>query len=207
MLITRLVCKSLVIFTVALPVGAQQVQQGQTSTLPPSPIARIEVTPRTRTVTAGDSIRLRARAVDASGQAVSGANIFFSQRAGFCQGVVDSTGMLVASSVGKFPLTVTAIVPGTRPVIDSTIEIAAVPAAASRVAVMTKVGKLVVGQDLRVDAIPFSRANDRAHDKLTWTSSAPEVATVSSDGVITANGVGRATITVAAGAARASMRT
>ena len=204
--ITRPVCKSLVIIAAfAGTASAQQVQQGQTSSLPPSPIARIEVTPRTRTVTAGDSIRLRARAVDASGQPVSGANIFFSQRAGFTQGVVDSTGMLVASSVGKFPLTVTAIVPGTRPVIDSTIEIAAVPAAASRIAVMTKVGRLVVGQDLRVDAIPFSRANDRAHDKLTWTSSAPEVATVSGDGVITANGVGRATITVAAGAAQASI--
>ena len=28
------------------------------------------------------------------------------------QGIVDSTGMLVASAVGKYPLTVTAIVPG-----------------------------------------------------------------------------------------------
>jgi len=117
---TRVSCKSIVITAiVAATASAQQVQQGQTASLPPSPIARIEVTPRTRTVTAGDSIRLRARAVDASGQPVSGANIFFSQRAGFTQGLVDSTGMLVASSVGKFPLTVTAIVPGTRPVIRS----------------------------------------------------------------------------------------
>src|SRR5205085_6266548 len=176
-----------VLVAIAAPVGAQQGQQGQAAALPPSPVARIEVTPRNRTVTAGDSIQLRARAVDASGQPVRGAKIFFSQRAGFTQGLVDSTGMLVASSVGKFPLTVTAIVPGTRPVIDSTIEIAALPAAASRVAVMTKVGRLVVGQDLRVDAIPFSKANDRAHDKLMWSSSAPEVATVSNDGVVTAN--------------------
>src|SRR5437868_5461432 len=189
---------------IAAPVSAQQVQQGQASSLPPSPITRIEITPRNRTVTAGDSIQLRARAVNASGQAVSGAKIFFSQRAGFTQGLVDSSGMLVASSVGKFPLTVTAIVPGTRPVIDSTIEVASLPAAAARVIVMTRVGKLVVGQDLRVDAIPFSKANDRAHEKLVWSSSAPEIATVSSDGVITANGVGRATITAAAGAARGS---
>jgi hypothetical protein len=195
----------LALVAIAAPLSAQQVQQGQASSLPPSPIARIEITPRNRTVTAGDSIQLRARAVDASGQAVSGAKIFFSQRAGFTQGLVDSTGMLVASSVGKFPLTVTAIVPGTRPVIDSTIEVASLPAAAARVVVMTRVGKLVVGQDLRVDAIPYSKANDRAHEKLVWSSSAPEVATVSSDGVITANGVGRATITAAAGAARGSL--
>src|SRR5689334_11623725 len=201
---TRVSCQSVVIMGVMAATASAQQVQGQSAPLPPSPVARIEITPRTRTVTAGDSLRLRARALDASGQPVSGANIFFSQRAGFTQGLVDSTGMLVASSVGKFPLTVTAIVPGTRPVIDSTIEIAAVPAAASRVAVMTKVGKLVVDQDLRVDAIPFSKANDRAHDKLTWTSSAPEVATVSSDGVITANGVGHAIMTAAAGSARAT---
>ena len=190
--------------SISVPCAAQQVQQGQTNALPPSPITRIEVTPRNRTVTAGDSIRLRARAVDAAGQTVSGAKIFFSQRAGGMTGVVDSTGMLVAGAVGKFPLTVTAIVPGTRPVIDSTLEIAAVPGPATRVAVMTKVGKLAVGQDLRAEAIPFSRANDRSHEKVQWTSSAPEVATVSSDGVITANGVGHASITASAGTARSS---
>src|SRR5205823_4275213 len=190
----------------AIPGGAQQVQQGQSApTLPPSPIARIEVSPRNRTVTAGDSIQLRARAVDASGQSVKDSTVFFSQRAGFSQGVIDSTGMLVASSVGKFPITVTAIVPGTRPLIDSTIEIAGVPAPASRVAIMTKVSKIVVGQDLRVQAIPFSKANDRAHERIQWSSSAPEVARISADGVISANGVGRATITAAAGAARASL--
>jgi len=194
-----------VLAAVAVPCRAQQVQQGQsTATLPPSPIARIELTPRSRTVTAGDSLQLRARAVDAAGQQVKGAIVFFSQRAGFTQGVIDSTGMLVASSVGKFPITVTAIVPGTRPVIDSTIEIASAPAPASRIAVMTKVSKLVVGQDLRVEAIPFSKANDRAHEKMAWSSSAIDVATISADGVITANGVGRAMITASAGSARAS---
>ena len=190
--------------SISVPCAAQQVQQGQTNALPPSPVARIEVTPRNRTVTAGDSIRLRARAVDAAGQTVSGAKLFFSQRAGGMTGVVDSTGMLVAGAVGKFPLTVTAIVPGTRPVIDSTLEVAAVPGPATRITVMTKVGKLAVGQDLRAEAIPFSRANDRSHEKVQWTSSAPEVATVSSDGVITANGVGHASITASAGAARSS---
>jgi hypothetical protein len=206
MSIARLRIKTATLLTTALavPAGSQQVQQGQSSSLPPSAITRIEISPRNRTVIAGDSIRLRARALDAAGQPVSGAIVFFSQRRGFSQGLIDSTGMLVASSVGKFPITVTAIVPGTRPVIDSTIEIAGVPAPASRVAVMTKVGKLVVGQDLRVEAIPFSKANDRAHDKLSWSSSAPEVATVNGDGVISALGVGHATITGTAGAARAS---
>ena len=56
-----------VLAAIAVPCRAQQVQQGQSSAaLPPSPIARIELTPRNRTVTAGDSLQLRARAVDAA---------------------------------------------------------------------------------------------------------------------------------------------
>jgi len=188
---------------VSPPAAAQQNQQGQpANALPPSPIVRIEITPRTRTVTAGDSITLHGRALDANGRPVTDARVFFRQRSGFTQGVMDSTGTLVASSVGKFPVAVVAIVPGTRPVIDSTLEIISLPGPASRIVVGTKVGKLVVGQELRASAIPFSKANDRAHDRLQWSSSAPAVARVSDDGVITAVGAGRAIVTVRAGGAQ-----
>src|SRR5205085_1301829 len=154
------------------PLTAQQTQGQPSSALPASPVARIEITPRTRNVVAGDSIRLQARALDAAGRPVVGARIFFTQRSGSGQGLIDSTGMVIASSVGRMPFQVTAIVPGTRPVIDTTLEIVGVPGPAARVEIGVKAAKLVAGQELRIDAVPFSKANDRAHDRLRWTSSA-----------------------------------
>jgi hypothetical protein len=194
---------TLLVSVLATPAAAQQEQAA--STLPPSPIVRVEVSPRTRTVTAGDSVRLQARALDAAGKPVAGARVFFSQRSGFTQGLIDSAGTLVASSVGKFPIAVTAVVPGTRPVIDSTLEFVSVPGPAARIAVGTGAAKLVVGQDLKLTAVPFSRANDRAHDRLQWSSSAPSVARVSEDGLVTGAGAGRAVVTVRAGTASATV--
>src|SRR6185503_17340954 len=200
----RLHCSLAGLFMIPIAVPAAAQEQAA-STLPPSPIARIEVTPRVRTVTAGDSVRLEARALDASGRPVSGARVFFSQRAGFAQGVIDSSGTLVASNVGKFPLAVTAIVPGTRPVIDSTLEIVSLPGPATHLTVGMKTAKIVAGQDLRLTAVPFSKMNDRTRDRLEWSSSAPTVARVSEDGVVTGVGAGRATIKVSAGRASQSI--
>ena len=49
----------------------QQPTQG----MPPSPVVRITVSPGVPTVEAGDSLRLRAEATDASGKTVAGARI------------------------------------------------------------------------------------------------------------------------------------
>ena len=194
----------LALFMVAIAVPAAAQEQAA-APLPPSPIARIEITPRVRTVTAGDSVRLEARALDATGRPVNGARVFFSQRAGFAQGTIDSSGTLVASNVGKFPLAVTAIVPGTRPVIDSTLEIVSLPGPATHITVGLKAAKIVAGQDLRLTAVPFSKMNDRTRDRLEWSSSAPAVARVTEDGVVTGVGAGRTTISVRAGRASQSV--
>ena len=42
-----------------------------------APIARIAITPAAPTVVAGDTLRLRAQALDAAGRPVTGANIMF----------------------------------------------------------------------------------------------------------------------------------
>src|SRR6185436_1511269 len=67
-------------------------QQPAGAQLPESPIKRIEVTPRVRTIVAGDSMRLQARALDANGQPVPGAVIHFTMRGGQGEGSIDSTG-------------------------------------------------------------------------------------------------------------------
>ena len=188
---------SLVLLALVVPAAsrAQQPTAAPQSTLAPSPVVRIEVTPRSHNVSAGDSIVLQARAVDRNGATVSEARIFFTQSGGGGEGSIDSTGKVVASSVGKMPLKVTAIVPGALPVIDSTLEIHVVPGPASRIALDMRSARLVTGQQLRVTAVPFSRANDRSRDAVRWSSSAKGVAAVDNDGVITAVAPGRATIT------------
>ena len=57
-------------------------------------------------------------------------------------------GVGVASTIGKMPVIVTALTPGTRPVIDS-IELHTIPGPASRIDVLTKARKLVAGQQER----------------------------------------------------------
>jgi hypothetical protein len=184
--------------------AAQQPPQTGNA-LPPSPVARIELTNRVQKLTAGDSVDLQARALDANGQPVPSARIFFSSRSDFGEGRVDSTGRVVASSVGKLPINVVAIVPGTKPVIDSSLVIVAVAGAASRIELDFKTLKLATGQQLRVSAVPFSKVNDRAHDRLRFTSSAPTIVRASEDGLVTALRPGRTTVTITAGAAKAAL--
>src|SRR5688572_22348382 len=143
-------------------------------TLPASPVARIIVTPAARTVTAGDSIQLSAEAADAAGQPIPNAIIRFQPTGGEGVAGIDSTGRIIASSVGKIPINVVALVPGARPKFEP-IEIRIVPGPATRVDIRTTVGKVVVGQQMRLSAVPFSRVNDRAHDRVRWSSSAPGV--------------------------------
>ena len=48
----------LITHAVAVLFALQQPQQQAAPTLPPSPVTRIEITPRTRNIVAGDSIKL-----------------------------------------------------------------------------------------------------------------------------------------------------
>jgi hypothetical protein len=170
--------------------------------LPASPIARVIVTPPTREITAGDSVRISVKALDASGKPVTNAIVRYTMRGGQGEGRIDSTGMIVASSVGKLPLNVVALVPGTKPIIQP-IEFHVVPGKAVRAEIRTHLGTLVPGQQLQLDAIAFSAANDRARDPLNWSSSAPGVVTVDAAGFVTAIAPGKADITLSTGSATA----
>jgi hypothetical protein len=179
-----------------------QAQQ-PTTPLPPSPVTKIEITPRTRTIVAGDSMRFHARALDASGNPVADAPIVFTWRGGSGEGSIDSTGFVVASTIGRMPFIVTAIVPGKRPVIDS-VDLRTIPGPATRIDVTTRARKLVAGQQTRFAATPFSAKKDRARDRITWQSSNPAVLAVDENGVVTAVAPGKAMLTTAAGSARAT---
>ena len=94
-------------------------------------IARLSVTPASPTVIAGDTIRLRARVVDVSGRSIDGARILFQQAGAMFEGHVDSTGLVTAGAVGTFPVVISAVVPGSKPVIER-VAVRMVPGPAAR---------------------------------------------------------------------------
>ena len=175
--------------------------------LPPSPIKRIEVRPAMRAITAGDSVQLVLRALDANGAQVPGAVLYVKMLGGGGEGTVRPESFwLVASSVGKFPLSVSALVPGSRPFVDSTsVEFLGVPGRATRLEVSPRAATVVTGQSLRLTGLAFSSANDRTLDTVRWQSSAPRVAAVDRDGVLTGLAPGRATLTASVRGATGSL--
>ena len=180
----------------------QQPAPATQAGLAPSPVARIALASGPRvSIAAGDSMKLDAQALDASGKPVPNATVRYRFAGGRFEGSVDSMGLVRSGSTGTLVASVIASVPGAKPFVDR-VEIQMVPGPAARVAVAPAVSKLAAGQRLRPTATPFSAANDPRADTVTWRSSAPAVVRVSSDGVLTAVAPGRATITASVDGAR-----
>jgi hypothetical protein len=172
--------------------------------LPASPIARVVVIPAEPSVDAQDTLRLRAVAEDAQGNAIPGAIIRFVSAGGRFESMVAEDGLFTSGATGTVPVSVVATVPGTRPVVR-TFEVAMVPAPADRVEFLRVVDTLLVGQRTIVEARSLSRHGDARQDRIAWLSSAPGVVRVDADGVMTALSAGRARITASAGAASAEI--
>ncbi len=161
----------------------------------PAQIAKVVVQPGLKlTVPAQDTMRINATAVDADGKPVPGAIVRFFGQGGRFEGDVDSTGLVHSGSTGTLTVTVVARVPGGRPVSER-IEVQMVAGPAATIEVSPSSATLAAGQRIRLDATAFSKAGDRRYAPFTWTSSAPRVASVRSDGQLTAVGAGEAIIT------------
>ena len=167
-------------------------------------VARVNVTPSPARVVAGQSLQLKAEPVDKDGKPVPGVLVLFQQQDFPFQGTVDSTGLVMAGSVSTIPVVVSAIQPGAKPVITR-VEVKVVPGPAATISVAPASVKLVPKQTIAASAQVFSKAGDTRGDVVTWTSSAPAVATVDRAGTITAVAAGSATITAAAGAAKQTL--
>ncbi len=167
--------------------------------LPPSPIVRIEVSPAQPVVVAQDSLQLQARALDAAGREVPNAQIRFVGAGARFEAVVSGTGMVVSGATGRFPVSVIATVPGTSPRTER-VEVAMVPGPAARISIGTAPTKLVNGQRSHLRATVYSRHDDVRDDRVVWRSSAPAVARIGADGILTAVGPGRAVISASVGA-------
>ncbi|MEO8620864.1 MAG: Ig-like domain-containing protein [bacterium] len=174
------------------------LQQPQ-SAAPVPEIARIIVSPPSRSMIAGDTLRLRAEARDAQNNVIPG--VTFRYRLGAAarfEGRVDSLGLVTAGSTSTLPITVTATLAGAKPRFEI-IEIKALAGPAASIDVSPATTKLVSGQRLRLTGRVFSAGGDKRADVISWKSSNPAVASVSAAGLVTAAGPGSANLTASAG--------
>ena len=164
-------------------------------------VARVVVTPNPANVVAGESLQLKAEAVDRDGKPVSGVRIRFQQSAAPFEGTVDSTGLVHAGAVSTIPVVVSASQAGARPVIAQ-LQVNVLPGPAATIDVSPRQMRLVPGQSIRANAVVLSKGGDLRHDAAQWISSAPAIVRVDNDGVVSAVRAGAATITASVGAAK-----
>ena len=169
------------------------------------PISKVTIEPAEVALQVGDSVRLTAKAVDASGRPVRDVTVSWFQGGGRFEGRVDSTGMVQAGSVGT--LTVSAVVAPSRGGSPTTAfaSVTILPRPTSRIAIEPAITRLYEGQSATLSATPFSPDGDRRQDEITWSSDAPQVVAVSPDGRLTAGRPGRASVTARAGRATEKM--
>jgi hypothetical protein len=177
------------------------VLQQPTSTTAPQPqIAKVEVQPSGGEVPIGGTLKFTARALDAAGQPVPGAEIGWF--VGGDIGDVDSTGAFTGGYQGYARVTAVGYVPGVQSgqVFGSAL-VHVLPEPAARIVVEPRPTRLVAGSRLTLAATAFSRHGDRRSEPVTFTSSNPRIASVTTDGRLRALAAGRATITATSGPA------
>jgi hypothetical protein len=168
----------------------------------PVAVTRLVVTPTHPEVMAGDSLRLIAQALDANGNPVPDAKITF-QKKGLQGGSVEPDGLFRAGARGTMQIVASAIVQGSKPVIEE-ITVRMLPGPAARIEIGDHPERLVHGQRFQLTAQVLTASGDVRDDPAVWTSSAPAVVRVSRDGMLEARGAGRATLTATLGSVRAT---
>lgn len=168
----------------------------------PAAIAAVSVTPSRISLEVGETVKLAAEARDARGNVLGQRPLAWSS---------DRTGVATVSSDG----TITGVANGNATI---TVEsggkrgTAAVTVVTNRVDVAAisidpASGQLSVGERLQLDAQLKDARGGPIRDRTpSWTSSNPEVATVSPNGSVTAVGPGSATITASSDNQRATAR-
>ncbi|MDX2056323.1 MAG: Ig-like domain-containing protein, partial [Gemmatimonadales bacterium] len=172
----------------------------------PGSTNRVVVEPGKASISIGDTLRLRARVVDAAGAPVSGGTIQWFQSGGAFEGAVDSTGLVTAGATGTIVATVVYRPAGGGRPLTGVAQITVLPLPVARVAVSPEVGTMVVGQSLTLKAEPFAANDDRRQDPVQWSSDDPTVVTVSPSGRLSAHKAGSATVVARVGRVEKALR-
>jgi hypothetical protein len=196
----RALCTSLLLgataFLVAAPLAAQDVA---------GRVASIVIDPAEPAVDVGQRVPLTITALDAGGQVVEGVEFRVIAQGG----LEYDDGALVGTRGGDANLIVTLVVPADfegAPVMFRTVVPVAWPTV-TRVDISTRQNAtLYAGTSIRHDADAFhADGSERPDASVTWTSSAPSVASVDAFGNVMAHTPGAVTIYADAEGARGSV--
>jgi uncharacterized protein YjdB len=162
-----------------------------TSPVTSLPVARVEVSPSALALGLGNSATLVANAFDANGHQLTGRATTWASRDSSIASV-DTLGRVFAKAAGT--TLVSAIVDGHLAEAPATVIVS--PATVASITV-TPVGFVLdVGQTRQLTAVVLDAAGNPQTDRVVvWSSDASAVATVSQTGLVSATGLGYATIT------------
>ena len=158
-------------------------------TVNPTPVATVRLSPTSRAMTVGQTFQLVAELLDGSGRVLTGRPVSWVSSNASVATVTDAG---VVTALGAGAAIITASSEGKSAV--ATITVSLVPVASVEVTPVTS--NLVVGQTTRLSARLSDASGATITGRtITWSSNRSSVATVSSDGLVTAIAAGTATIT------------
>ena len=153
------------------------------------PIASIAIPSPPASLPVGESVELTVAMKDKDGGALAGRPVIWTSSA---PRVATITPAGIVTGVGAGTVTVTASSEGRSARVTLKVE----PAAVASVAVTPSRSSIAVGGTVQLAAaVHDARGNALDGRAVSWTSSAPQVAGVSSSGLVTGTAVGTATIT------------
>src|SRR5215470_9603082 len=123
-------------------------------------IASVRISPAKPVIVAHDTMRIRAEALDASGQPVRDVKIRFVT-AGFANaGQIDSMGLVSTASPGVLPVVAIASPAGGGRPTTERLEIKIVVGQPATIQLIAPPGRIVVGQQVKLGAIPRTAYGD-----------------------------------------------
>lgn len=168
-----------------------------------APVASVNVAPANPTLFPGENRVIRSFALDARGSTLDGRRVEWTSTnpaAVLVSGTLEGAAILVAVAPGT--ATVTADIEGRR---SSTV--VTVRRLVSTIAIASSVPSIELGRRVQLTAtLRDDQGATPPSVAATWSSSDASIAVVSSDGRLSATGVGTATISAEADGQRATMR-
>lgn len=169
---------------------------GNGTTDPPdTEVARVEVTATVASVPENQSAQLSARALTAS-QTVLAGTTFTWQSSNSAVATVDANGVVRGVLEGSATITATESASGK----SGTLAVAVTPAPVAAVSVSAPQPRVKSGKQLQLSVtLVDGTGRVLAGRQVTWSTSAPGVATVGANGLLLAGTPGNVTITAASG--------
>ena len=159
--------------------------------LPPAPpsVASVTIVPNGATIDSGKTVTLTATVRDSAGNALSGRAVSWSSN-GSSVATVSQSGVVTGVALGSAPITARSDTASASVIVT----VRRVPVA-SVVVVPSSATIQVAATVTLTDTTKDASGNVLANRLVTWSSSAPTIASVSASGTVTGQAAGTATIT------------